>query len=654
MTTQEFLLHSAEVVRDSSGQIRSSLYADIYHSAENGPAEKEYVFLKQNNLRDRWENLPGHQSGHFSIVETGFGTGLNFLLTADLWLNTAPKNWTLHYLSIEKHPLGRADFKACLAGWSLNDSLAKTLVACYPEPIQGRHRIWLTKNICLTLLYADARDAIKELQTGVDAWFLDGFNPNKNPAMWSDALWPEIARLSKPGTTASSYTVAGAVRRGLASAGFEVTKVPGFGSKRELLNGVLAPDLNSATESKHAHKPPNVAILGGGTAGTTCAHMLARRGIAVTLFEQDKQLAKAASGMYQLAYYPQLAAAYDPFNSFSLQAFQYLQSYLKLPDLKHALGERAVGFLKLFDSKTSVYQRIAREFEKCPEIVRLVTPGEASELAGIPLRKDGIYYSRGGWMDPRSLCIAQCTSPEVTDSLQVQRECPISRIEKSVDGWMLYAPTGAVVGEFTDVIIAAGIQSRNFSQLQDLTLTPVRGQTAVLKTNDLLRHLKVVLADSIGLFPGLNSQHGLSATYNHGSEDGETSDADQDWLMNMIADFLPNESWQATGARVGIRCVAKDRHPVVGRVPDWQELRSHYAPLARNARHRIAAFSGSQRGLYVCTAFGSHGLTHIPLCADYLASQICNEPGPLTMEAEAVISPNRFLIREIKKQSVAV
>ena len=122
----------------------------------------------------------------------------------------------------------------------------------------------------------------------------------------------------------------------------------------------------------------------------------------------------------------------------------------------------------------------------------------------------------------------------------------------------------------------------------------------------------------------------------------------------MIAKLFPDESWQANEARVGIRCVSKDRHPVVGPVPDWDELRTHYAPLARNARKQIEAFSGSRKGLYVCTAFGSHGLTHIPLCADYLASLICNEPTPITMESEAMLSPNRFMIRELKKQSVTM
>jgi tRNA 5-methylaminomethyl-2-thiouridine biosynthesis bifunctional protein len=225
-------------------------------------------------------------------------------------------------------------------------------------------------------------------------------------------------------------------------------------------------------------------------------------------------------------------------------------------------------------------------------------------------------------------------------------------VEEAQGGWSLHGTSGEIVGEFTDVIIATGIQSRAFSQLADLPLTPVRGQTAVLKTNELLRHLKVVLADSIGLFPCMENQHGLSATYDPGSADIDFSSNDHEWLLETVAGLFPDEPWHAEDARVGIRCVARDRHPVVGPVPDWEALRAHYAPLVRNARQQVPLFSSSRKGLYVCTAFGSHGLTHIPLCADYLASLICEEPTPLTMESEAVISPNRFLIRELKKQSV--
>jgi tRNA 5-methylaminomethyl-2-thiouridine biosynthesis bifunctional protein len=652
VTGQDFLLPTAEVIRDSSGQIRSTLYQDIYHSAGDAVSEKEHVFLNQNNLKDRWQKLSSEESGSFTIVETGFGAGLNFLLTADLWVNTAPESWTLHYLSIEKHPLGQKDLEKCLAGWPLNDSLSRALLAGYPEPVKGRHRIWLTKNLCLTLLYADVHDAIKDLHTGADAWFLDGFDPNKNPDMWRETLWPDIARLSRQGTTLSSYTVAGAVRRGLANAGFEMSKGPGFGKKRELLKGFKIPDFNSATESGRSGKQPNVAIVGGGLAGTTCAHLLARRGVSTTLFEQSRHLGEAASGMYQLAYYPQLSAAYDPFNSLSLQAFQYLHNYLDLPDLQHVQGKRAAGFLKLQNGRTSSDDGIMRQFQNCPEIVRPVTAAEASELAGIRLNKGGSYYSRAGWMDPGSLAMAQCSSPDLTESPRLIHETSISRMDQSDDGWTLYQRSGAIAGVFTDVVIATGIQSRIFSQLADLPLTPVRGQTAVLETNALLSCLKVVLADSIGLFPCLNSQHGLSATYAQGSEDSDINFADQDWLLNKIAALFPDQTWQANEARVGIRCVAKDRHPIVGLVPDWVELGAHYAPLARNARQQVPTFSGSQEGLYVCTAFGSHGLTHIPLCADYLVSLILNEPSPLTIESEAVISPNRFLIRDLKKQSV--
>ncbi len=654
MSKSDFVLPTATVVTDSAGHIRSADYDDIYYSSADGPAEKSHVFLAQNRLKERWESLAGTESGCFCIVETGFGTGLNFLLAADLWVHTAPATHTLHYYSIEQHPLERAEFEASCTGWSISESIEQILIEGYPEPVKGRHRIWLTNNLCLTLVYDDVRDAIRELQPGVDAWFLDGFDPKKNPAMWTDELWPELARLSQPGSTIATYTVAGNVRRGLARAGFKVSKVTGFGKKRESLKAIKTPGQQSFAIPIRRSKQPNVAILGGGLAGTTCAHLLALRGVPVTLFERLDHLLSAASGMYQLAYYPQLSMAYDPFTSFSLQAFQYLQSYLKRPEFNRVQGNRTDGFLKLADRESSSERRIARQFEDCPEIIHRVTAAEASELAGVELKKNGCFYPHGGWLDPRTLGIAQSGHPSLAHLLKVKRTNPISRVIASDNGWTLYDPNGNSSGEFSDVVVATGIQSRNLSQLRNLPLTPVRGQTAVLTTNGLLSRLRLVLADGVGVFPCMDGQHGLSATYTPDSEHDNSTSADQDWLLNRLDEIFEDTSWQTTAARVGIRCVSKDRHPVVGLVPDWNEVRAHYAPLAKNARQTVKAFHGSQKGLYVCTAFGSHGLTHIPLCADYLASLICDEPGPLTAESEAVLSPNRFLIRDMKKQTIKI
>jgi tRNA 5-methylaminomethyl-2-thiouridine biosynthesis bifunctional protein len=649
----DYLLDNAKLQHDRAGNIRSKIHDDLYHSAENGAGEKAYVFLQQNNLESRWKALQAENKTRFCIAELGFGMGLNFLLTAKLWLDCKPVNSTLHFLSIENSPLSSQDLRRSLAPLDLDADLKDSLASNYPDPVKGKHRIWLAKNLCLTLIYADVSEALDELPIKIDAWFLDGFSPRKNEEMWSDNIWPKIFASSRPGTTLSTYTTAGSVRRGLGQAGFKVTKKPGYGKKREMLTAVLsslAPENDRLPPAPKSGDHGPVAIIGGGLAGSCCAHQLLRRGVRVSLFEENSQLMSAASGMYQLAYYPQLARAYDSYCSFSLQAYAYLGRYLNLPEFSQLRSESGQGFLRIVQEKQSQIRQLVAQFSQCRNIVQAVSADEASQIAGIQLRQGGLYFPGSGWSNPQALVQAQCQPYVKTGQLEISYETPITTIGKVAQDWVLEDDNDRQVGCFRSVIVANGIQAGNVRQLNQLPIEPVRGQTAVMLAAENMKNLRVVLAGNVGLFPELDGKQGLSATYNHGSMDTSISTEDLDWLTDQVNDFLPGHSWQATESRVGIRCVSRDRHPIVGIIPDWEELKQHYMPLSRNARAKVENFTSQQQGLYACTAFGSHGLTHIPVCADYLASQICHEPHPLTLESEQLLSPSRFMIRDIKKQ----
>ena len=97
-----------------------------------------------------------------------------------------------------------------------------------------------TGNDDLRLVFADAQEALPILDGAVDAFYLDGFSPAKNPDLWSPAVCRSLARLAAPGATLATWSVAGGVRRALSAAGFVVEKRPGFAGKRQMLVGHYA------------------------------------------------------------------------------------------------------------------------------------------------------------------------------------------------------------------------------------------------------------------------------------------------------------------------------------------------------------------------------------------------------------------------------
>ena len=253
----------------NQGQPYASAFQDVYFSSDNGLLETEYVFLEGNQLSARWQNL---KANTFTIAETGFGTGLNFLCAAKLWLETAPQEAVLHFISLEKYPVNIADLTSALQLWPELQEFSKPFLAEYEnllptellnkEPpinkelplnkIQDfyqRKSVMLFDNrVQLTLLIGDATDCLKTINlekfslkrsgsVAVDAWFLDGFSPAKNPEMWQSELFEQMAKLSNENTTFATFTSAGAVRRGLIAAGFAANKKVGFGKKREMLFG---------------------------------------------------------------------------------------------------------------------------------------------------------------------------------------------------------------------------------------------------------------------------------------------------------------------------------------------------------------------------------------------------------------------------------
>jgi tRNA 5-methylaminomethyl-2-thiouridine biosynthesis bifunctional protein len=232
---------------DSQGTPFSVVFDDMYFCAVNGYEDALHIFCGGNRLEERFKKLDGSVSGVFTIIETGFGTGLIFCVVWKLWNEHAPASWILNFLSVEKYPLSVLELKQALGAWPLLKPHADQLTANYKVPLDKRGVFNLDQgHVILTVVFEDiilgletiAREALAG--PAADALFLDGFSPRKNPEMWTAAVFAGLARLSGPGTSLATFTVAGWVRRGLESQGFKIQKVTGYGCKNQMLAGFFS------------------------------------------------------------------------------------------------------------------------------------------------------------------------------------------------------------------------------------------------------------------------------------------------------------------------------------------------------------------------------------------------------------------------------
>ena len=223
---------------------RSEQFDDVYFSVQDGLAETRHVFIDGNGLPEFWQVRE-----RFTICETGFGTGLNFLAALCLWqsadVNTRPKN--LHFISFEKFPLTKDYIRDHLSHWEEIRGALDQMLSVYPDDISaGRHDLDICDGARLTLIFGDVNEEMGKLSANVDCWFLDGFKPSSNPDMWSETVFKNMARLSAKMARFATFTAAGFVRRGLEAQGFDVRKVPGYGRKREMCVGTYQGDTSCA------------------------------------------------------------------------------------------------------------------------------------------------------------------------------------------------------------------------------------------------------------------------------------------------------------------------------------------------------------------------------------------------------------------------
>jgi len=631
----------------------SQEFGDVYFSADDGLAESRYVFLQRNNLPEDWS-----KQDLFCIGETGFGTGLNFLATWDLWRKTRRSGGRLHYVSVEAFPLTHKDLSRALAPWSELKNLSDVLLELYPDPHPGFHRIHMPDDVTLTLLVGDAAEMLAELEAQIDAWFLDGFAPACNPGMWTNDVFQEVARLSRPGTRLATFTVAGAVRRGLAQVGFDVEKAQGFGRKRDMCVGHYAGDPKDSQISPWYQLPAShsgdkqAAILGGGVAGAACARALARRDWDITLIERRDGLAQEGSGNPSGIVTPRLSADETADSLFYAEAYRYaLQEFKALNGL--GVDYNPCGVLRVPRNAQELrrYRTIVERTTLPEAALRLVTVEEASEIAGIKLGSEALYLPLSGELRPKSLCNA------LAQDVSLAFGAEIEAVEYRRDKWTLLDSQGAAKHSVPICILANGIGAAQMSPASWMPLQAFRGQISFAPSSPQSRLLKTIISQTHYILPAHDGVHAIGATYDRMSTRQTSSRqtvkrADHEKNVRAIDAMLPGVITKIDLDRIlgraALRCSTPDHHPVIGPVTDERFFRETFATLRHGPQFGLPQAQYHQ-GLFVHAALGSRGLTTALLGAELLASQLCGEPWPVERSVALPLHPSRFLVRQIQR-----
>jgi tRNA 5-methylaminomethyl-2-thiouridine biosynthesis bifunctional protein len=557
------------------GLPQSSLYGDVYFSSVDGLAETRAVFLAGCGLPERF-------SQNFVVGELGFGSGLNIAALLDLWRREKPDGGRLHIFSIEAHPLERDEAARILAHWPELGEAAQLLLDHWPGRARGFHRVDLPGfDATLDLAVMDVIEALEAWDGAADAWFLDGFSPALNPAMWRDEVLAAVARRSAPGARAATFTVAGAVRRGLQTAGFEIAKRPGFGRKRERLEAWLPPS-SKMGERETPPRPETLAIIGGGIAGASLARAARAEGLTVTVIDDPDGV--AASGNPAGLVTPALDAGGGP------RAALYAQAFARAVQLYETLPEAV----------------IAREVLQLPQAER--DPTRFATVAGQDLFEPGTMAVVDGpalamrpalVVEPPAITAAWCG--------QVVRR-RVARFERDGETWRLLDEAGELIVQADRVALAGGAALAG-----ELPMTPVRGQaswTDGVSTRPVAFGGYAVPTRTGVLF---------GATHDRGDTGVDVRPEDHVRNLATLAKGLPDLAAQLEGrtfeGRAALRATTSDRLPLAGIRAD---------------------------GALVLTGLGSRGLCLAPLLAEHLIAGMLGNPSPLPRVLSHLVESRRF------------
>jgi tRNA 5-methylaminomethyl-2-thiouridine biosynthesis bifunctional protein len=633
----------AEPAAAGDGTPYSAIFDDVYHASHGALAQARHVFLAGNDLLG--ENARWNGADRFVILETGFGIGLNFLVTWQAWRESKAKG-RLHFLSVEKHPFRRDDLAALLATHAELAPLSAELLRQWPPLTPGFHRLHFDHgNVSLTLLLGDAQALLPQLVARADAVYLDGFAPAKNPELWSPALMTAITRVCQAGATLATWSVAGELRRTLEQAGWSLERRAGFAPKREMLVGrrrdTVSPTPTS--ESSPRSNERRAIVIGAGLAGTAISERLASRGWRIELFERHNAPAQEASGNPAGILLPHLAK--DDALAARLSRACFLYALRRLKELA-AVRWSPCGVLQIArDAAHEALQRdTVQELKLPPDFAAFLERDAATALIGRDVAHGGWWFPNGGWVSPGSVCATLLAAGGVHMHLHFGSE--VASLRKYSDGWQALDARGDVLASAPHVILA-NAHAANRLLPQALPLTPIRGQISCLP-QDMAERIDPpfhhVLCRSGYVTPPQAGVVCVGASFDSGDTDLSIRPADHAGNMQRLDELLPGAAQgidaARLGGRVGLRCAAPDRLPLIGNLPDTTAVAGSSPTLDNLPR---------LTGLHALLGLSARGMVWAPLAAELLASQLNGDPLPVERELARAVDPARFHLRALRR-----
>jgi len=613
------------------GTPHSLRFGDRYHSsAQHGLAQARGSFLQGCGLPEAWRG-----KAQWRVLETGFGFGLNFLVTWAAWRADAARPRLLHFVSCEAWPVQADELAA----------LAQQLAAQWWGLLPGVHRLSFEQGqVLLTLYIGDAQTLLRQHKPPADSIYLDGFSPACNPEMWNLHTLKAVARCCSRGTRLATWCVARSVRDALTQNGFVVRKVAGMPPKQHNLQAVFEP-----TWQPRLGRPmlPDVAlphagrccIIGSGLAGASTAASLARRGWQVEVLEQGSAPAAGASGLPAGIFAPHVSPDDCLLSRLSRSGVRTMLQWLAdvAGDARGSIWNDC-GVLEHRPTRLPWTKDAGLDWSR---------PAHAVQCTANHLPEDAAacWHARAGWVRPTHLIERLLAQPGIV----WRGACTVAQLRHRAGAWQALDAQGQVVATADMLVVCSGSHS-NALLAQDLPLQPLRGQvTWGLHTPfspDLPWPAQALNGDG-NLLPAVPLDTGCGWVF------GSTFERDATALplspeevavghaaniakLHRLAPTLgqalfpqnqriqrmyPHLPGEEGGEPVhihhwaGVRCATPDRLPLVG-------------PLAT--------------GLWVCTGMGARGLTLAALCAELLAARLHGEPLPLPVTLAQALGSERF------------